>query len=87
MKLTEEGRAILDAGDEIEPHELLCFLVARRNIADTDDHLEALLVEIERYFDGDLLMAIAAVRSGTIAFELKGNRWRIFEVLSEGGRK
>jgi hypothetical protein len=86
MKLTQEGQAMLDAGGNTDPALRLVMEVARRNIAGTDDHLEALLVELEKYFDGDLPAAIEAVSSGAIAFELAEGRWRIFNVLGESGR-
>jgi hypothetical protein len=78
MKLTETGHAMLDSGEEIDPRLRLVMEVAERDIADTDDHLEALLIEIDQYFDGDLPAAIEAVRSGVITFAWERDHWRIF---------
>ena len=85
MKRTQEHQALLDAAER-EPSLELMIEITRRNVKGARENLEALMGELEIYFDGDIQAAIEAVRSGAIAFELAEGRWRIFPVLSESGR-
>jgi hypothetical protein len=78
----KEGQALMMAIAEAQPALRLMIEIVHRNAPGARENLkalEALMNELEIYFDSDLPAAIEAVKSGAIASEVKSDGWRIFK--------
>jgi hypothetical protein len=68
LRLTDEGRAILENNDEVSPDRLVIEIVSRSSDF-TEEQMAGVCQAIYEASGEDLAVAIAAVRSGKFVFE------------------